>query len=802
MSVYDHYTGDTACNILFTSGSPTVEYPAKDIVNVFGPIYTPRVYGSELTALEIASSGNVTIALNDVHALDLWNASSVTTIQSLSNNSLKLVAGPANNATFGLSTSNFDVSTYSQSNINFAASNKLSSTSYKSTEFTAYNDFTVTAESNVSLTATQKSLGLHAHGDAMSLVLNDATDNATLTTAKDTVVVAHNDFSATADSNVTLTATNKSLALHAHNDAMSLVFSDVTDNATLTSAKTTAVVAHNNFTATADSNVSLTATNKSLDLSAHGGAMTLNFNDATDNATLTTAKNTAVVAHNDFTATADSNVSLTATNKSLDLSAHGGAMTLNFNDATDNATLTTAKTTAVVAHNDFTATADSNVTLTATNKSLELHAHNDAMSLVFSDATDNATLTTAKTTAVVAHNDFTATADSNVTLTATNKSLELHAHSDAMSLVLDSATDNATLTTAKTTAVVAHNNFTATADSNATLEGLNQSVFLKAHNEAVKLTLDHVTDSILGLAAGSVQFNANDQFVVAASNAASLTSATSSVSTTAATNITSTATGGNVTTNAGGNVQTNANGSITSAASNNFSFTAVNGTGAITTKGNLTMSSSNDTNNMFFKMDQSTGAITISAPNGVSIAGGSGDSVQNTQSAYVFNVQNQPIVSISQEGLQITGILDTVNIHETELWIQDKLIYLSAESNNEWVEDGTGNEASGIRVNGNPYAIGSNEIQTVRKSLLWHNSTNGVRDLGGSHKANTESYWELQGGHLRLTHNKNNTGKKVSYIWRVNDLDELEFVKSTVASSNDSAVFKVVAKFGNSGTVV
>jgi uncharacterized protein (DUF2345 family) len=702
MATYDHYTGDLASNIKYTSGSPTVEYPAKDIVNVFGPIYTPRIYGSELTALEIASSGNVTIALNDVHAIDLWNAGNVTYLQSLSNNSLKLVAGPLSNATFGLSTSNYDVSTYSEHDINFSALNNVESTTFKTTNF-----------------------------------------------------VAHNNFVATADSNVTLRATAEKLSLYAHSDAVSLVFDNTTDNATLTAAKNVALVAENNFTTVARSNVTITATHQSLDLSAHSGAVTLNFNDVTDNATLTAVKNVALVAEN-----------------------------------------------------DFTTVARSNVTLTATNKSLGLHAHSDAMSLVFNDTTDNATLTTAKDTVLRSYNDTSVTAQSNVTI-----------------------------------------------------EGLAKSVFLKAHNQAVKLTLDDPTDSIIGLAVGNVTFNAGDKVTAAASNAVAVSSATSTVTTTAATNIvsdaggsilsgasnnvtvtavtgtltnqatgagvvvsagttvgttagtgiTSTATTGNITStaavgnynvNAGGNLVEHVNGSVTVASSNNIGLTAVNGTGSFDAKTGLSFSTSNSTNYMFMKMDDTTGAITISAPNGVSIAGGSGESVQNTQTSYKFNVQGNQIVGIDNNGLQVSGILDTINIHETELWVQDKLLYLAVESNNQWVQDGLANNGGGIRINGNPYGAASNDNLPFLKSILWNQSTNGVLDLGKSHTAGLESYWEIKGGHLRLTHTKNDSGKYISYCWRINDLDELEFVKISATTAAGTKTIRTVAKFGNTGSVI
>ena len=48
-----------------------LQYPDKDQTNVFGPLYLPRVYGMDLTAFEIASSGSVAVSLSDVYSFDL-----------------------------------------------------------------------------------------------------------------------------------------------------------------------------------------------------------------------------------------------------------------------------------------------------------------------------------------------------------------------------------------------------------------------------------------------------------------------------------------------------------------------------------------------------------------------------------------------------------------------------------------------------------------------------------------------------------------------------------------------------------
>jgi uncharacterized protein (DUF2345 family) len=637
-SNYDLYLGDTACNIRFTSETATVEYPTKDIVNIFGPIYTPRVYGSNLTALEIASSGSVTIALNDVHALDLWNSSGTTYIQSMSNNSLKLVAGALSNASVTLSTTNFDVSTYSQSNVNFSASNNVVST---------------------------------------------ACNNIQLTSGANTTVTSAYDFSVTAASNVSLTATNKSLSLSSHSGAMTFVMNDLTDNATLTTAKNTVIVAHNNFTATADSNATVEGVNESVFLKAHNSAVQLTLDHVTDSI--------IGLAAGDFSVNAGDQINL------------AGSNAVAVSSATNSVGLTAATVSTV--------TGGTGVNLTAST--------GDVYSL-----------------AVVG--SVVANAATNIT-------------NNAAGSISSSASNNVTLTAATGTLATA-------------------------------ATAGAITET-----AGTTITN---------------TAGTGITSTATTGNVSTAATAGSVVTTAGTNITDSAAGSLTYAASNNVTVNAVTGAISLNSKEGMDFTSSNNSYYMYIRMDESTGTMAISATNGVQITGGGGDAIQNTNTQYVFNVQGNQVVAIDSNGLQITGILDSVGIHETELWIQDKLVMLSIESNNAFVQDGAVNDGAGFRVWGNPYGTASNENPKYLKSLTWNKSVNGMLDLGGSHKVGTEAFWELKGGHFRLTHTKNDTGKYVSYAWRVNDADELEFVKITATASNAAPLYKTIAKFGQTGTVV
>lgn len=97
MSVYGTYT---------SNASDTNLYPDSNTAFIAGSIWLPRVYGKDLTAFEIASSGRIAVTLNDVYSLDITRSNYINTLNfvntvstTTSNSSLELSAsssGPSN----------------------------------------------------------------------------------------------------------------------------------------------------------------------------------------------------------------------------------------------------------------------------------------------------------------------------------------------------------------------------------------------------------------------------------------------------------------------------------------------------------------------------------------------------------------------------------------------------------------------------------------------------------------------------------------------------------------------------------
>jgi hypothetical protein len=150
---------------------------------------------------------------------------------------------------------------------------------------------------------------------------------------------------------------------------------------------------------------------------------------------------------------------------------------------------------------------------------------------------------------------------------------------------------------------------------------------------------------------------------------------------------------------------------------------------------------------------------------------------------------------------EIAGGVNSVGINQTTLNIEDKSIHLSHNPAAEFPYDGLlTNHRSGIIVDGVPesWVTAGQEAGTgipssrFEKSFTWNTpSGDGVRRLGDGTLEN-EAFWELRGGHLKLTHVDEATGEQVSFGFRIGDTKELELYKHDSTTNRTHRV----ARFG------
>ena len=58
--------------IQYSTLNSTVSYPDHDVADIFGQVYLSRIYAKDLTALEIASSGKISLSPFDEQTIDIY----------------------------------------------------------------------------------------------------------------------------------------------------------------------------------------------------------------------------------------------------------------------------------------------------------------------------------------------------------------------------------------------------------------------------------------------------------------------------------------------------------------------------------------------------------------------------------------------------------------------------------------------------------------------------------------------------------------------------------------------------------
>ena len=435
-SFYDNLLGDRG-TLTYDLNYPVdgVVYPEKDQVNIFGPIYVPRVYGKDLETLEIASSGSISFSVQDIHSLDIDrnNTTSNVSIATLCNDSFSLTAN-AGAMSLAMAAGTNSISLASANVIGMTASNGLtfstSGTSVSLTESTM--DVAISAGCNISLTAVND---ISAASTAAT-TLTAGTDMSLSAVANAFITGASTVVNGTNLNKVVLggTDSNAYLALDgATYDATLFAKSNVNLNA-LASVN---VAAGSAITWATQSDFVIAASND-IKLLANHDAIMQGANDvniaASNNAIIQAAGAMASFANYAATITATSNLTMTSTK---------------------DVTITSAATTTVTSSNDVTMTSLQNVTVTSGQKTI-VTSSND----VDITSASNVTITSGQATTVTSSNNVTITSASNVTVTSANSTTITSA-----SNVTVTSSNNVTLTSGDTTTVTSASNVIVTAQT-------------------------------------------------------------------------------------------------------------------------------------------------------------------------------------------------------------------------------------------------------------------------------------------------------------------------------------------------
>lgn len=264
-------------------------YPESDTYEMLGQLYAPRIYGKDLTAFELGSSGKIAMTLRDTHALDFDRDDPTKTV------SLRTLAGDT--LLISLDNSNAGSILIGQnSNVVITAGNSLTGTA-SNISFSATSNITVAASNNVAIAASNNFTA-------------DAASNVTVTAGNSVSTAAGSNINLVAASNVNVSASNSFVATAASNVELSAA-----SNVVVSATQSIIHTAGSNYAITAASNVNITSSDGDITLSAPNGKLYIQ------------ASNLDLGMNGDFSLVSGSN-SLSFSNDNATLSS-GGELVLN-----------------------------------------------------------------------------------------------------------------------------------------------------------------------------------------------------------------------------------------------------------------------------------------------------------------------------------------------------------------------------------------------------------------------------------------------------------------------------------------
>ena len=501
--VYDSIWGSTTESNYYTAGATdTSLYPDSNNISIFGPLWLPRVYGKDLTNFEIASSGKISITINDVHSLDFSKTGRVTKLQAKSNDSFEINVS-SNQMYFNFDATTNDITLvsdqggstrlYSSNEIIFLASNNV--------KLTASNDFFAQASNDVSIKANKGSFFLNAGSSNMTLTMHSNDNTTYWYSSNDINITTSNDYWLYAKSNIGMFAATGRVDIVGQGSNTRMSFDDGTDNIFLYSSNNTQVSTSNDFILRTNSNASLGVIGTgmmSFFTNSSNIHLRLNGDDAT----------TTWYSSNDFTFTTCNDVFV---------SAHDSNVTFRMGDS--NMDLYAISNINITASNDYNLTVYDDIVVNSVNGSTSFFVHDSNVFFVMSN-NDNMTGYASNGIQFYTSNSFVAEATSNFNLVAFNGDFATYAESNIyfsadqsnMTITMDRDGDVITIYTLSNIVMTASNSFELTTRSNVFITTSN------AHIQARSNVFIEASNDLVLSASNNMYWNVNSNILINGSN--------------------------------------------------------------------------------------------------------------------------------------------------------------------------------------------------------------------------------------------------------------------------------------------
>lgn len=839
-TVYDKILGTGNSNeIKYTVAPSFGDYPDKTLFTTLGPVYAPRLYASGLDTLDLGSSGQIAFALQDQQRISMKQSGLDTVYASTGSNNLKFqnlddsASLKVNDDSTVFAYGDSNVKLFTASNVSVLLDSAQKSIAHQSDKHSilattrsvqvagsnsnAYAQFESSGVlTNYAATTFQNNTSNYNLGVQVKAAISHSKSNASLE-VEDGRVEVFGVSNVSIGSNVYVTAgTAYALSNVASNASIVLTDSDikVTTNSNITN-KTRSFAVDASSLATVKAGAS---SNAYLTLGSNGvwtGFATDSIKHNSSNF-LVGVNTAATVSHK------NSNASIDWSDGLLELYGYSNVSTgsnvtviagvsYNLYNTASNASFTLSDSTiSIVAKSNLTQSTDKFLVNSSSWATVQAGASSNAYLTLNSNGTITGFATEKiQTNTKVFNLGVTDTArvshsNSNAWIQWSNASLELFGNTTKavgsnvfvtadVSFSLSNTASNAsfrltdsTLSLVTKSNIVNTTNLFSVGSSNTTLSaGTNASLVLDTATAAATLT--GATDAwVKASSNATVRLSSSGVSTVFGTQSIDLTMAGSNAFVSVKNSnidIFSTNTTELAVSNSNAWIQLDKTIGLTMSSSNAVNITAKN---TFTAKGNdVLIASSND--NAFMSLSAS-GDAKLSGKSNVYLTVGA---------VNVLKADSNGITVLGN--MDIAGSINSINVVQTELSVFDKVIRLSDQPGQSNGVDGyASNHQSGLVVVGLPSGVTTDPFSKFDKSILWNfGQSNGIASDGavGVGKADwtKESFWEVLGGSLRITCNRD-SGLSSSYGFRINDKDELEIIKAS--QSNGIWSYKRISRFG------
>lgn len=542
--IYDSFTGDLPHNINYTSNAGSTSfYPDCNNIGIVGPLYLPRVYGSNLTAFEIASSGKIALSLNDVHSLDITKSNYINTSNyqntfDSSNNSLNLIAnyGGVSGLQMQMDAFSNNINTYAASNINMTTgTGTINMTAASNILFNASNSFMVSVMSNIFFNAQQASYGYSANNGAMYMTSCNTTNNIITFSSNNLIETASNSILKTANSNINIGALNGDYKVYSSGSNMFTNMLSATNITSNYSSNNYTILTSNQFNVNSMSNINIAAQSGDVKLFANGSNMRITMCNTNQGVKVFATSNLIMDTSNNFYLQAQSNINVNAVSGDINLSANSSNVYIwmsasNSSNLTpsNNMTLFASSNIFVTSCNQYVLNANSNMNLSTNSNFFTFTSNNYfagvsnqynfnvksnlALGTTIGDITTFANNSnmyhtmTASTNitsnysfnnyAILTSNNFQLNTSSNIYMGALGGSIGMYANQSNMFQTMQSSTNITSNYSSNNYAILTSNNFQLNTQSNVGIGALQGDLKLYANNSNTYIIMSNLSTSI------------------------------------------------------------------------------------------------------------------------------------------------------------------------------------------------------------------------------------------------------------------------------------------------------------------